>query len=112
MVAAVRAIKLQDSRISDTIYKVYQRVVKERVLPRGMYFSHIPGWQTKYGHFEVDWKDLTLNSDHAGINELRPGTGYNYRIRARFISSRPLTEKEAKEMQERGISLPPDDKDE
>jgi hypothetical protein len=112
VIAAVRAIKIHDSRISDAVYKVYQRVVKERVLPRGMYFSHIPRWQTKYGHFEVDWKDLTFDPEHAGIKELRPGTGYNYRIRARFISSRPLTEKEAKEMRDRGVSVPVDDEDE
>jgi hypothetical protein len=111
VVAAVRAIKLQDSQISDAFYKVYQRVVNERVLPKGMYFSRIPAWHTRYGHFEVDWKDLTLDADRAGIKGLRPGAGYNYRIRARFISSRPLTEREAKEMRERNRLPPPDDND-
>jgi hypothetical protein len=50
VVAAVRAMKLQDAGISDAIYKVYQRVVKERVLPKGMYSATfrdgIPGTVT------------------------------------------------------------------
>lgn len=111
VIAAVRAIKLQDPGISDAFYKVYQRVADEHVLPKGMYFSRIPGWHTQYGIFVVDWKDLTLDADRAGIIGLRPGAGYNYRIRARFISSRPLTDQEAKEMRERNRLPPPDAKD-
>ena len=67
VIAAMRAIKLEYPDISDSVYQIYQRVVNERVLPKGMYFSHIPAWHTKYGHFEVDWKDLTLDSLRAGV---------------------------------------------
>jgi hypothetical protein len=101
VVAAVQAIKLQHPDIKEAIYKIYQRVAKEKVLPRGMYFSRIPGWHTQYGHFEVDWKDLTLTSLPVGTKDEKIGSGYNYRIRARFISSRPLTESEQKAMKER-----------
>jgi hypothetical protein len=107
VIAAVRAIKLEFPDIKESVYQIYQRVVNERVLPKGMYFSHIPAWHTKYGHFEVDWKDLTLDSVHAGIKGEKPGYGFNYRIRARFISSRPLTEAEAKEMRERAKMVEP-----
>jgi hypothetical protein len=100
VIAAVRAIRLKHPQITEAVYEIYQRVLKERVLPRGMYFSHVPAWHTRYGHFEVDWKDLTLTSLPAQTKDEKIGYGFNYRIRARFISSRPLTEAEAKEMQE------------
>jgi len=82
VVAAVRHIKTAHPDILEEIYETYQRVVRENVLPRGMYFSHKETMQTEYDRFEVDWKDLTL---------LPAGThlGFNYRIRARFISSQP-----------------------
>jgi hypothetical protein len=54
-----------------------------------MYFSQVPGWVTEHGTFEVDWKDLTLDYDRAGIGGEKPGAIFNYRIRARFISSGP-----------------------
>jgi hypothetical protein len=67
VVAAVRAIKVAHPDISDAVYDIYQRVVNERVLPKGMYFSHISAWRNQYGSFEVDWKDLTLDADHTGV---------------------------------------------
>ncbi len=123
VIAAVQAIKLAHPDIKEAIYEIYQRVVKERVLPKGMYFSHIPAWHTPYGHFAVDWKDLTLQGQHVAMTdeqkeELKKSLGgistqftfvssnqvvgvFNYRIRARFISSQPLTESEAKTMNEK-----------
>ena len=96
VIAAVRAIKLEHPDISEPIYQIYQRVVKENLLPRGVYFSHISEWHTPYGHFQVDWKDLTLTSLPVGSKDDKIGYGYNYRIRATFVSSQPLTETEAK----------------
>ena len=83
VVAAVRNIKQVHPDIPEDFYKTYQRVVNEHVLPRGMYFSHIPGWDTDRGHFKVDWKDLTLITLPVGSK----GPCFNYRIRARFIAS-------------------------
>ena len=97
VVAAVRAIKLKYRDLPNSIYEVYQKVVNERILPRGMFFSHTSGWQTPYGHFDVDWKDLTLDAKRAGIDG--GNLGFNYRIRARFISSRPLTDAEKQALQ-------------
>ncbi len=45
-------------------------------------------------HFDVDWKDLTLTALPPGSRDPEIGYGFNYRVRARFISSRPLTEQE------------------
>jgi hypothetical protein len=80
---------------------VYLRVVRERVLPKGMYFSRIPVMVTGTLHFEVDWRDLTLTALPAGTKDAKIGLGYNYRLRARFISSRPLTDEERKENEDR-----------
>ena len=106
VIAAVRAIKLEHPEIKEAIYEIYQRVIKERVLPKDMYFSHIPAWHTEHGHFEVDWKDLTLRPLPVGTEGEK--IGFNYRIRARFISSRPLTEAEAKAMNDSAKVAEPD----
>jgi len=90
VIAAVRAMKLKDPDISEAIYKIYQRVANERILPRGMFFSHIGMWTTEYGHFVVDWKDLSLMPLPPGTKDPDIGYGYNYRIRARFISWEPV----------------------
>jgi hypothetical protein len=100
VVAAVQAIKLRHPDIKETIHEVFQRVVKDRVLPAGMYFSHIQEWNTEYGVFEVDWKDLTLTSLPVGTKDEKISNVFNYRIRARFISSRPRTEAEAQALKE------------
>jgi len=60
VIAAVKAIKLKHPDIKPDVYETYMRVVKERVLPKGMYFSRITSWTTEYGRFQVDWKDLCL----------------------------------------------------
>ncbi len=83
VIAAVRNIKQKHPDIPEDFYRTYQRVVNEHILPRGMYFSQIRGWQTELGHFDVDWKDLTLITLPVGSK----GPCFNYRIRARFISS-------------------------
>jgi len=105
VVAAVRAIKLKSPNIPDPIYKIYQRVVEERVLPKGMYFSHIPGWINEYGNYIVDWKDLTLHGDYAGTTDMKPGTLFNYRIRARFISSSSYVPQQDRRI---GVKVMPD----
>jgi hypothetical protein len=108
VVAAVQAIKLTHPDIKKDIYVAYMRVVKERVLPKNMYFSQITSWNTQYGAFRVDWKDLTLRGRAATAEESKavlsklPGTvsvggpirvgGFGYRIRARFVSSQPPIE--------------------
>jgi hypothetical protein len=84
VIAAVRNIRQKHPDIPEDFYKTYQRVVNEQVLPRGMYFSQIRGWQTELGHFDVDWKDLTLITLPIGSE----GPCFNYRIRARFVSSK------------------------
>jgi hypothetical protein len=104
VVAAVRAIKLTHPDIKEDIYESYMRVVKERVLPKDMYFRVITSWNTQYGLFRVDWKDLCHRGRVAtaeeksefmskipknvtmSAEELRVG-GFGYRIRARFVSS-------------------------
>lgn len=128
VIAAVQAIKLKCPEIEATTYEVYQRVVQERVLPKGMYFSRITAWHTPDGHFVVDWKDLTLQGRHVAMTDEQKGEllkkvfgvnstkftpvipnqgvvlgGFNYRIRARFISSQPLTEGEAKAKKDKGV---------
>ncbi len=108
VVAAVRAIKLTQPDIKEDTYEQYMRVVKERVLPKEMYFSRTTAWNTQYGLFQVDWKDLTIRGHVAtaaekaevmsklsknvtfAAKELRVG-GFTYRIRARFVSSTEQT---------------------
>ena len=97
VMAAVRTIRSEYPKIDPATYRIYERVLTERVLPRGMYFSHLGTWITPEGHFKVDWKDLTLTPMPSSLNGERIESGFNYRIRARFISSRPLTEAEMKE---------------
>jgi hypothetical protein len=106
VIAAVQAIKLKHPDIKEDIYETYMRVARERVLPKNMYFSLITSWSTQYGVFRVDWKDLTLRGRAATAEESEeilskvPGNlkvsrkefrvgGFNYRIRARFVSSQP-----------------------
>jgi hypothetical protein len=102
VVAAVRAIKLQHPDIKQDVYDTYMRVAKERVLPKGMYFSRIGTWSTEFGRFQVEWKDLCLEGRLATeqerkemLSRMPPGTkvngeirvgGFGYRVRARFIS--------------------------
>ena len=103
VIAAVKAIKLTHPDIKQDVYDTYMRVVKERVLPKGMYFSRITSWSTEYGRFQVDWKDLCLEGRIATESErkemlskiprvkvsggeMRVG-GFAYRIRARYVSS-------------------------
>lgn len=101
VIAAVKAIKLNHPDIKQDVYDTYMRVVKERVLPKGMYFSRITSWSTEYGRFQVDWKDLCLEGRVASeterkemlskmpygvkVDKVRVG-GFGYRIRARFVS--------------------------
>jgi len=102
VIAAVRAIKLTHPDMKQDVYDTYMRVVKERVLPKGMYFSRITSWNTQYGRFQVDWKDLCLEGRVATEQERKESLskmpsgmkaegdvrvgGFGYRIRARFVS--------------------------
>ena len=94
VIAAVKMIKREHPDISEAIHRIYIRSVEEGVLPRGVYFSRIPVLVTNTEHFDVDWKDLTLTALPPGSKDPEIGYGFNYRVRARFISSRPLTEHE------------------
>lgn len=91
VIAAVRRIKAEHPDITDAVYGVYERVVKEKVLPKGMFFSHMSSLNAEDIHYEVDWKDLTLTPIPPDRRDEKIGFGFNYRIRARFISSRPAT---------------------
>ncbi len=97
VVAAIRNIKTNHADMNDEIYKLYRRVAEEKVLSPGMYFSRIPVLIADGYHYEVDWKDLSLTSLPVGTKDPKIGFGYNFRIRARWISSRPLTAKEVEE---------------
>jgi hypothetical protein len=108
VVAAVQAIKLTHPDIKEEVYETYMRVVREKVLPKGMYFSRITAWNTKYGRFQVDWKDLCLEGHVATAEEKKEALlkmpaniklsgevrvgGFSYRIRARFVSSTQPTQ--------------------
>lgn len=100
VIAAIRSWDRSEHPVSDEVLAIYQRVIKERILPKGMYFSRITNlWDWDYS-YEVDWKDLTLTSLPPFTKDPVIGFGYNYRIRDRFISSRPLTDEEKKEVRE------------
>jgi len=101
VIAAVKAIKLTNPDMKQDIYDTYIKVVKDRVLPRGMYFNRITAWNTEYGRFQVDWMDLCLEGHVATAEEkqaalskmpanmtvsgeVRVG-GFEYRLRSQFI---------------------------
>lgn len=96
VVAAVKRIRAKHPDITEAVHDIYMRVIRERVLPRGMYFSRLTVMTTDSDHFDVDWKDLRLTALPAGTKDPMIGYDFNYRIRARYISSRPLTEGERK----------------
>jgi hypothetical protein len=133
VIVAVQAIKIEFPDLSDEVYQTYQRVAKEHVLPKGMYFSRITSYSTQYGLFTVDWRDLTLQgklipytdeekaamlkksqggNSQGSVTATGPGGwtftatgngykvvgGFNYRIRARFISSQPSQQRTEKEV--------------
>jgi len=116
VIAGVRAIKFNDPKITEAIYEIYQRVAKERVLPKGMYFSQIQSWgPSEEGYmFTVDWKDLTFTSLPFGTKDEKIGYGYSYRLSARFLSSHQLTKEERQtiqrleELQDRAKNVEPD----
>ena len=90
VIAAVRTIKKRHADIEEVVYRVYQRVAVERVLPKGMSFEHYDGWTTtEDGHFKKDRTDLTLTYSRAGIKVERYD-GFSLPIRDRNISFRPL----------------------
>ena len=89
VIAAIRMIKRKDPEIPDAVLKVYLQVIEKKVLPRGMYFSRRTALIDGDYYYEVDWKDLTLTSLPRGSIDPELGVhGYNFRIRARYISSR------------------------
>ncbi len=90
VIASVQQIKTAHPDVEDAVYQMYQRVAKERVVPRGMFFSHMSSLTSDGVQYDVDWKDLTLTALPHGTKDDKIGFGFNYRIRARFISSKPL----------------------
>jgi hypothetical protein len=116
VVAAVQAIRLAHPSIPADIYKTYMRVVKERVLPKDMWFTRMTSWRTKDGIFQVDWKNLRLEGRPATAAEtaamlssistnttvsggFRIG-GFDYRVRARFVSWSPQTHSRSRATEE------------
>jgi hypothetical protein len=87
VIAAVRSIKESYPDLPDSVFRVFQRVTDEHLLPKGMYFTHTAKFRAESREFEVDWKDLALDLGLAGVGGSRsPGTVFNIRIRTRFIS--------------------------
>jgi hypothetical protein len=89
VIAAVRQIRRRHPTIPDEIFELYQKVADKRILPPGFYLSHMTRLIDGDWEYEVDWKDLTFEAlpQHNFPPELKL-RGFNYRIRARFISSK------------------------
>ena len=99
VIAAIRDIKARHPDMEEAARRVFERVAKERVLPKGMSFSHISGWETDTDYHHVDWQDLQLDYKEAGIKDAKKGAGFTFRIRNVILSSRPLSEEEKKARQ-------------
>jgi len=94
VIAAIRNWNRKEDPVSDTVYAIYNRVVEQQVLPKGMYFSNITKYIGLDYTYEVGWKDLVFRSPPEDQSDPDIGLGYTYRIRARYISSRPITNEE------------------
>src|SRR5262249_34165998 len=103
VIAAVRQIRRRHPTIPDEIFELYQKVVGERVLPPGFYLSRMTRLVDGDWDYEVDWKDLTFEAlpQHKFPPELKLN-GFNYRIRARFISSKPRSPNAPDKVGQRG----------
>ena len=99
VIAAIRDIKARHPDMEEAVRRVFERVAKERMLPKGMSFSHISGWETDTDYHHVDWQDLQLDYKAAGIKDAKKGAGFTFRIRNVILSSRPLSEEEKKARQ-------------
>ncbi len=101
VVAAVKAIKVLNPDINDSAYQTYMRIVREKVLPKGMIFRRITSWTTKDGQYVVDWLDLcycgrvaTEQERNEFLSKLPANVkateywvgGFEYRLRSQFIS--------------------------
>ena len=109
VVAAVRAIKVAHPDMPDEFYGLYQKVAEERILPPGFYFSCITQWTTDEWQYEVDWKDLTFRALPQQFPPEKKPIGFNYRIRARFILSKPRPANEMDQVEKRTGLLQPSD---
>jgi hypothetical protein len=96
--AAVRAMKTEYPNLDTDTYNTYMRIVRDGVLPEGMFFRRI----TQNDGIQVDWLDLCLEGHVATAKEkeqllpkLPPNVtmsitrvgGFEYRLRSRFVSS-------------------------
>jgi hypothetical protein len=90
VIAAVRQIRRAHPGIPEDVFQLYQKVVAERILPPGFYLSRMTRLIDGDWEYEVDWKHLTFEvlPQHKFPPELKL-SGFNYRIRARFISCKP-----------------------
>ncbi len=88
VVAAIRSIKVAHPDIHPWIYEQYQRVADEKVLLPGFYLSRMTTLASEGWLYSVDWRDLTFDllDSHKPPPDFK-GWGFNYRIRARFISA-------------------------
>jgi hypothetical protein len=88
VVAAIRGILRELTPMTDEVYNAYQKVAETRTLPPRATLHFTTDWVPRLEgfHFTVWWADLSImTGEHAG---------YNYRLRDRKISSRPLTDDE------------------
>jgi hypothetical protein len=92
VIAALRGIMRELTPMTDEVYNTYQKIAETRTLPPRAELHFTTGWVPRLEgfHFTVWWADLSImTGEHAG---------YNYRLRDRKISSRPLTEEELEEI--------------
>ena len=95
VIAAIRVIRVKNPDLHPKIADFYRRVAEEKILPAGMCFTYGDLWLTPNGYrATVDWRDLVLMPIAGTRKDPDVKIGYGYRIRERFISSRPLSEKE------------------
>jgi hypothetical protein len=88
VVAAIRGwVRDTTPPATDATYDEFQKIAETRRLPKGAKFVPTDGWNGYRGfRFEVWWVDFEI--------PVGEKSHYNFRIRSRTISSRPLTERE------------------
>lgn len=94
VVASIRHMRSVYPDMSDAMFELYQSVADRKVLPKGMYFSRMTRLTDGDFSYGVVWMDLTWTALPNGESDPVLGSGFNHRVRARFVSSRELSEEE------------------
>ncbi len=92
VVAAVMQIRAKHPDLENSLQSIYQRVVDEHVLPKGMYFEQFTGevWKEDATAVVVDRVDLAIAAQPWwGSKDPDVGQHWSYRVRERFV--RPLS---------------------